>query len=83
MTYAILNASDSEFKSKFAPDLVGENSVPPLMTSLLNKVGVLLQHCIVQLQIPEAYSSRELYSQVMSTALLSDLTDLQLMHLSE
>ena len=33
--------SDSEFKCKFAPDLVGKNSVPPLMTTLLNKVGLL------------------------------------------
>lgn len=31
--------SDSEFKGKFAPDLVGKNSVPPLMTSLLNKAN--------------------------------------------
>ncbi|DBA98306.1 TPA: hypothetical protein ACH3X1_001226 [Trebouxia sp. C0004] len=31
--------SDSEFKSKFAPDLVGKNSVPSLMTSLLNKAN--------------------------------------------
>ncbi len=75
--------SDSEFKGKFAPDLVGKNSVPPLMTFLLNKVGVLFQHCPVQLQVSEACSSRHLYSQVMITALLSDLTGLQLMHLSE
>ncbi len=64
--------SDSEFKGKFAPDLVGENSVP----TLLNKVGVLFQHCTVQLQVPEVYSSLQLYSQVMSTALVSDLTGL-------
>ncbi|DBA98247.1 TPA: hypothetical protein ACH3X1_001171 [Trebouxia sp. C0004] len=31
--------SDSEFKGKFAPDLVGKNSVPSLMTSLLNKAN--------------------------------------------
>ncbi|DBA98092.1 TPA: hypothetical protein ACH3X1_014713 [Trebouxia sp. C0004] len=31
--------SDSEFKGKFAPDLVGNNSVPSLMTSPLNKAN--------------------------------------------
>jgi hypothetical protein len=52
LVYAECNSS-TEFKDKFAPDLVGKNTMAPLMTFLLNKVGFLFQHCTVQLQVPK------------------------------
>jgi len=52
LVYAECN-SNTEFKDKFAPELVGKNTMALLTTMLLNKVGFLFQHCTVQLQVPE------------------------------
>jgi len=41
LVYAECNSS-TEFKDKFAPDLVGKNTIAPLMTFVLNKAGVVV-----------------------------------------
>jgi len=41
LVYAECN-SNTEFEDKFAPELVGKNTMAPLPTMLLNKVGVFV-----------------------------------------